>query len=91
MTHMHDSPHPRAVLVEYLDGLYDLAITRFAQEVHLAMATLLQIINGHAPITFDLAVRLENALGTRREMWMGMQSAYDFWIAEGGRCTSSRI
>jgi addiction module HigA family antidote len=91
MTHMHNPPHPGAVLVECLDGLDDLAITQFAEGVHLTRATLSQIIDGHAPITFDLAVRLENALGTSREMWIGMQSAYDFWITEGERCACSRI
>ena len=91
MTHMHNPPHPGVVLVEYLGGLDDLAITRFAEDVHLTRATLSQIIDGHAPITFSLAVRLENALGTSREMWIGMQSAYDFWIAEGERCACSRI
>lgn len=85
MIPMHHPPHPGAVLVEYLDGLDDLAITRFAENVHLTKATLSQIIDGHAPITFDLAVRLENALGTSREMWIGMQSAYDVWVAEGER------
>ncbi|NDP64635.1 MAG: HigA family addiction module antidote protein [Polaromonas sp.] len=65
-------------MVEYLGGLDDLAITRFAEDVHLTRATLSKIIDGHAPTTFDLSVRLENALGTIREMWIGMQSAYDF-------------
>ena len=88
---MYHPPHPGAVLVEYLDGLDDLAITYFAQRIRLTSATLSQIIEGHAPITFDLAVCLENALATSREMWIGMQSAYDFWIAEGERCACSRI
>ena len=88
---MHNPPHPGAVLFECLDGLDDLAITDFALRIHLTRATLSQIIDGHAPITFSLAVRLENALGTSREMSFSMQSAYDFWIAEGERCACSRI
>ena len=65
-------------LVEYLKGLNNLAVTYFAQRIYLTGATLLQIIDGHAPITFDQAVRLENALGTSRKMWIDMQSAYGF-------------
>ena len=91
MTHMDNPPHLGAVLVECLDGFDDMAITQFAEGIHLTNATLSQIIDGHAPITFSLTVRLENALGTSREMWIGMQSAYDFWIAEGERCACSRI
>ena len=83
MTPIHNPPHPGAVLVECLDGLDDLAITDFALRIHLTRANLSQIIDGHAPITFDLAVRLENALGTSRKMWIGMQSTHDFWITEG--------
>ena len=91
MTHMHNPPHPGAVPVECLDGLDDFAITQFAEGVHLTRATLSQIIDGHEPITSDLAVCLGDALGTSREMWIGMQSAHDFWIAEGERCACSRI
>jgi len=28
-----------------------------------------------------LAIRLEEALGASREMWVGMQGAYDLWVA----------
>jgi addiction module HigA family antidote len=88
---MHNPPHPGAVLVECLDGLDDFAITQFAEGVHLTRATLSQIIDGHTPITSDLAVCLEDALGASREIWIGMQSAFDFWVAECERCACSRI
>ena len=35
MTPMHNPPYPGAVLVEYLNGLHELAITYFAQRIHL--------------------------------------------------------
>ncbi|WP_238587138.1 HigA family addiction module antitoxin [Cupriavidus sp. IDO] len=44
-------------------------------------ATLSRIIHGHAAITPDIPIRLEEALGASREMWSGMQMTYDLWIA----------
>ena len=43
---------------------------------------LSRIVNGHAPISPDLAVRLERAGIGKARMWLAMQSAYDLWQAE---------
>lgn len=43
---------------------------------------LTHIVNGHAPISPDLAVRLERAGIGQARMWLAMQSAYDLWQAE---------
>jgi addiction module HigA family antidote len=81
MTRMHNPPHPGAVLADWLDGLDDMTITKFAQTIHVTRATLSRILHGHSSITPDLAIRLEQALGASSEMWVGMQGAYDLWKA----------
>lgn len=92
MARMHNPPHPGSVLAEWLDGLDDMTITRFANYIHVTRATLSRIVNGHSSITPDLAIRLEMALGTSREMWIGIQGAYDLWVAENKqRPTIERI
>jgi len=78
---MHNPPHPGAILADWLEGLDAMTITEFAKRIHVTRATLSRIINGHASITPDLAIRLEEALGASREMWVGMQGAYDLWVA----------
>lgn len=81
MTRMHKPPHPGAVLTEWLAGLDDMTITACAGHIEVPRATLSRIVNGHAAITPDIAIRLEEALGASREMWCGMQTVYDLWMA----------
>jgi antitoxin HigA-1 len=82
MTRMHNPPHPGSVLAEWLDGLEGMTITEFAQRIEVTRATLSRILNGHASITPDIALRLEKALGTSAEMWVGLQGTYDLWVAK---------
>jgi len=81
MTRMHTPPHPGAILADWLDGLDDMTITKFANHIHVTRAMLSRILHGHAAISPDMAIRLEQALGASREMWLGMQGAYDLWEA----------
>lgn len=81
MKRMHNPPHPGTVLAEWLAGIDDMTITAFADHIGVTRATLSRIVNGHAAITPDIAIRLEEALGASREMWSGMQTAYDLWHA----------
>lgn len=75
---MNNPAHPGEVLREYLG---ELTITEAAQRLAVTRATLSRIINGRAGISADMALRLEQALGTRARMWLDMQSKYDLWQA----------
>jgi len=44
-----------------------------------------RIIHGKAAISTDMAIRLEEALGTSAETWLAMQAAYDLWQAKRGK------
>ena len=48
---------------------------------HYARAYLSRILNEHASISADMALRLSVLLGTSADMWLNMQSAYDLWQA----------
>lgn len=82
MARMHNPPHPGTILADWLDGLDDMTITKFARHIQVTRAMLSRILNGHSAITPDMAIRLEQALGASREMWLGMQGAYDLWMAD---------
>lgn len=77
MAQMYNPPHPGELLSVWIDGI---TISDFAAAIGISRVTLSRIINGHASITPDLAIRLEEALGTSREMWANLQSNYDLWI-----------
>ncbi len=69
------------MLADWLYGMDDMTITAFAAHIGVTRATLSRILNGHSSITPDIAIRLKEALGASREMWCGMQMAYDLWVA----------
>jgi len=43
---------------------------------------LTQIVNGHAGISSEMAIRLEKGLGSTAQAWLGMQAAYDLAQAQ---------
>lgn len=78
MSRMHNPAHPGAVLKEWLA---EVSITQAAQHLGITRAYLSRILNGHASISADMALRLAALLGTSADMWLNMQSAYDLWQA----------
>ena len=75
---MHNPAHPGAVLKEWLA---DVSITQAAEHLGITRAYLSRILNEHASISADMALRLSVLLGTSSDMWLNMQSAYDLWQA----------
>ena len=43
---------------------------------------LSELLNGHAGVSPEMAIRLEKAFGSTAETWLRMQLAYDLWQAE---------
>ncbi|WP_414842703.1 HigA family addiction module antitoxin [Escherichia coli] len=75
---MFNPHHPGAVLRDYLGGT---SIVQAASALNISRSRLSRILNGHAPVTADMALRLAALLNTRAELWAGMQSEYDLWQA----------
>ena len=82
MARMHSPAHPGVVLREYLG---DMTVTEAANRLGVTRATLSRILNGSNGISADMALRLQDALGTSAEMWLGMQTQYELWIASKSR------
>lgn len=78
MTKMHNPPHPGEILREWLE---EVSVTDAAQHLGIARATLSRVLNGSAGISADMALRLQAALGTSAEMWMGLQDDFELWQA----------
>lgn len=78
MTRMYKPAHPGEVLREYLG---DITVTEAAVRLGVTRAALSRILNGTNGISADMALRLQDALGTRAEMWLGMQKQYELWVA----------
>ncbi|NOS95827.1 MAG: HigA family addiction module antidote protein, partial [Methylotenera sp.] len=53
-----------------------------AEQLGVARVTLSRMINGHAAISADMAIRLSQWLGGTAEIWLRLQLQYDLWHAE---------
>ena len=78
---MHNPAHPGEVLLDlYLKPL-GVSITAAADALGVTRKHVSEIVNGHAPVSADMAIRLAGALGTEPEIWVNMQAQYDLWEA----------
>ena len=78
MTRMHNPLHPGEVLQDGVLG-GELTVTEFAKRLHVSRVALSRVLNGHAAVSAELAIRLAGALGGSAESWLRMQAAYDLW------------
>ncbi|WP_397450318.1 HigA family addiction module antitoxin [Pseudomonas sp. NA-150] len=79
---MFNPPHPGKILLEDVIPGLETTITEFARHLGFARETLSRILHGRAPISPDLAVRLERAGISSARLWLGIQADYDLWQAE---------
>ena len=82
MSKMHNPPHPGETIKEDVLPALGLTVTEAAQQLGVARVTLSRMINGHAAISADMAIRLAQWLGGSAEIWLRLQLQYDLWHAE---------
>ena len=79
---MHSPAHPGDVLKRSEMEPRQLSVSALAEAIQVSRKHLSQVVNGHARITPDLAVRLARAFRTSPDLWINMQAEYDRWEAE---------
>jgi addiction module HigA family antidote len=83
---MHNPSYPRLTLRG--DGLPALgfSVTETATQLSVARVTLFRVLNGHAAISPEMALRIQAWLGVERggeaRLWLAQQTAYDKWQTE---------
>lgn len=82
---MHNPPHPGEVIRELCLEPLGISVTDAAKALGVSRKTLSAILNGHAGISPEMAVRLSIAFDTSAESWMQQQAQYDLWHAEQRR------
>ena len=75
---MYNPPHPGELLREYLGSMQ---VSVAAKKLRVARSTLSRLLNGRASFTAAMALRLADAFGTDRGMWLDLQQQYDLWHA----------
>jgi addiction module HigA family antidote len=85
MARMHSPPHPGLTIRDDVLPALGLNVTQAAAQLGVSRVTFSRMINGHAAISPEMALRIEAWLGVERggeaRVWLAEQSAYDVWQA----------
>ncbi|MGB9992697.1 HigA family addiction module antitoxin [Pseudoduganella rhizocola] len=85
MARMYNPPHPGLTLRDDVLPALGLSVTEAAQQLGVNRVTLSRVLNGHAAISPEMALRIEAWLGVERggdaRLWLAEQNAYDIWQA----------
>ena len=74
---MKNPPHPGEIVREICIEPLGLTITQAAEGLGVTRKTLSLLLNGHASISPEMAIRLSKAFGRSPESWLELQSLYD--------------
>ena len=81
---MKNPSHPgRSIKENCLDPL-GLNVAEAARVLGVARHTLSRVLNGHAAISPEMAIRLEKAGWSNAEFWLRRQTSYDLMQARKG-------
>jgi antitoxin HigA-1 len=78
---MFNPAHPGEILRDMYLVPLGVSITTAADALGVSRKHVSEIVNGHAPVSADMAVRLAAAFGTEPDLWVNLQAQYDLWEA----------
>ena len=81
---MKNPPHPGEIIRDLCMAPLSLTITKTAEGLGVTRKTLSLLLNGHAGISPEMALRLSQAFGRSPESWLQLQGAYD--LAQARKC-----
>ena len=85
MSRTHNPPHPGETLREDILPALGLTVTKAAEQLNVSRPALSRVLNGHAAISPEMALRIEGWLGIENggsaDLWVAQQAAYDLWNA----------
>ena len=74
--------HPGAVLREDYMVPLGLTVAVLAERLHVTRSVLQDIVEEHAPITAEMALRLARCFQGTPQIWMNLQAQHDLSKAE---------
>lgn len=77
----HNPPHPGEVIRELCLNPLGLSVFRAAIALGVSRKALSGLLNGHAGVSPEMAIRLSLAFNTTPESWLAQQMQYDLWQA----------
>lgn len=76
---IHEPLHPGVIIKDVLIDSTGLTISEAAERLSITRTTLSRILNQHAGVSPEMALRLSKLLNTSIEMWVNLQAQYDIW------------
>ena len=73
---MNNPPHPGRSIKENCLVPLGLSVTEGAKVLGVARHTLSRVLNGHASVSPEMAIRLEKAGWSSAEFWLRRQTSY---------------
>lgn len=80
MATIHAPLHPGEVVKDELIDATGMSVTEAAIRLGVSRTALSRLLNGHAGISPEMALRLSKLFGTSIEMWVNVQAQYDIWL-----------
>ena len=74
--------HAGRVLKSGFIDEHGLRIETIAELLGITRVHLSRIVNGHSPVTSDIAIRLEMLTETPASQWLALQAKYDAYMLE---------
>ena len=74
--------HPGEILREEFIKARGLTVTEVSKGLQMARGNLSAVVNEHAGISPELAVKLSAAFGNSAQFWLNLQKNYELWHAE---------
>ncbi|MDF1796877.1 MAG: HigA family addiction module antitoxin [Coxiellaceae bacterium] len=72
--------HPGILVKDALIDNTGLSVTEAANHLGITRTTLSRLLNGHAGISPEMALRLAKFFETSIEHWLNLQTQYDIWL-----------
>lgn len=73
---MKNPAHPGRLIKNELDEM-GISVADAAEALGVTRQQLYNVINGKSAVTPEMAVRLEQGIGSTADTWLRMQTAYD--------------
>lgn len=74
---MRNPPHPGESVREDCIAACNLTIAEAAAHMGIDERQLTDVCHGRAPITADIAIRVDMAFGGTADVWLALQASYD--------------
>lgn len=79
---IHNPKHPGCLVKSLCLEPLELSVTEAAKALKVSRPALSKLLNGHANISPEMAVRLSIVFNTSDKLWVNLQANYDLWKAQ---------